>query len=207
LTGARLIGSFQMVSNRYLTLRFSRAIYKGREYTIDAYALDPQTTLGALATDVDRHYFSRIVIPAAAKFLQGYAQAVAQRGTTVVVNNSSTIASQEPLDGREQVIMGASEAINQVSQVVQQDLANRPVTVKVAAGTRMGLLFINSVTTATNQNTNVSPYAQMQTGGEPRRTTGTDNNPRMYVPPPANTVPEAIPANNTTMMVVPTSGN
>jgi intracellular multiplication protein IcmE len=218
LSGARLIGSFQMMSNRYLTLRFTRAIYKGREYTIDAYALDPETTLGAMATDVDRHYFSRIVIPAAARFLQGYAQAIAQRGTTVVVNNSSTIASQEPLDGKEQAIYGAAEALNQVSQTVQQDLGNRPVTVKVAAGTRMGLLFINSVTSASDQNAQQLQQQQQQqllqqqqlaNGIAPPpggyvRTMGTDNSPVMHTPqqPPA-----AIPANSATQFVMPTGGN
>jgi intracellular multiplication protein IcmE len=221
LSGARLIGSFQMASNRYLTLRFTRAIYKGREYSIDAYALDPQTTLGAIATDVDRHYFSRIVIPAAARFLQGYAQAVSQRGTTVVVNNSSTIASQEPLDGKEQAIMGASEAINQVSNIVQQDLANRPVTVKVATGTRIGLLFVSAVTTASNQNPNLltgydasSPYAQynQQAGVQTPasiHTTNTSNDPRIYVEPQpvVRAPPPAIPANNPVMVVTPSAGN
>lgn len=144
LTGARLIGSFSM-ADEYLTLQFARAIYKGKEYSINAIAIDPATTLPALATDVNHHYFSRVMIPAAARFLQGYAQAIARQGTTVVVNNSSVTSSTEALKGRDQAIQGASEAFNQIAQVAQQN-QNRPITVKVASGTRMGLLFTSSLT-------------------------------------------------------------
>jgi intracellular multiplication protein IcmE len=144
LSGARLLGSFQ-VQDDFMVLKFNRAVYKGKEYSIDAFALDPATTLPAMATDVDHHYMSRILIPAAARFIQGYAQAISQRGTTVVVNNSSTIAAQDPLNGRQASYQGAAEAAQQLSQVVQQD-ARKPVTVEVAAGTRMGVLFVTSVT-------------------------------------------------------------
>lgn len=145
LSGARLIGNFQLADD-YLTLRFNRAIYKGKEYQIEAWALDPATTLPAMATDVDRHYFSRILIPAAARFLQGYAQAVSQRGSTIIVNNGSTVATTDGLDGRQAAVYGVSEAVSQAAQIVQQDANRTPITVKVAAGTRMGLLFTTALT-------------------------------------------------------------
>lgn len=164
LSGARLIGNFQL-NEEYLTLRFSRAIYKGKEYSIEAYALDPATTLPAMATDVDHHYMSRILIPAAARFLQGYAQAVSQRGSTIIVNNGSTVATTDGLDGRQAAVYGAAEAVNQAASVVQQDRQRKPVTVKVASGTRMGLLFITSVTDKSDVNmmapvAGTYPYAQ-----------------------------------------------
>jgi intracellular multiplication protein IcmE len=200
LSGARLIGMFQL-SNEYLSLHFTRAIYKGREYAIDAYAIDPATTLPAMATDVNHHYVRRVLIPAAAKFLQGYAQAVSQRGSTVVVNNSSTIATQEPLDGREQAIYGTAEALNQVSQIAQQD-AQKPITVKVASGTRMGLLFLNSVT---DQVQNAAAVSSNQQPGQSANTFVTNNqNPPAAIPfnQGANGV-----NNNGTSTVIPVTTN
>jgi len=77
LTGGRAIGSFSLAQTQ-LVLTFQRIVKDGVEYTVEAYALDPATTLPAVATDVDRHYFSRVFLPAAAEFIQGFAEAAAQ---------------------------------------------------------------------------------------------------------------------------------
>jgi intracellular multiplication protein IcmE len=164
LLGGRAIGQFS-VAQRELVLQFNRIIKDGIEYQVEAFALDPATTLPAVVTDIDRHYFSRIVLPAAARFIEGYADAATQRDTSVVVTNGAVVTnSNNNLDTKQELLNGANEGAQQLSSVLQQDFGNRPVTIKVAAGTRIGLLFTASVYDPSampqggQQNQNQNPY-------------------------------------------------
>ncbi len=76
LTGARAIGAFQIANgyNDYLVLHFTHATLKGKEYGIDTYALDLIRLWATLCTEVDQRYFTRVLLPAAAGFLQGLAR-------------------------------------------------------------------------------------------------------------------------------------
>src|SRR6202021_599971 len=77
LAGARAGGEFKTLDD-YLVLHFALVNFKGKDYQIDAIALDPDTTLGGMATDVDQRYFTRVILPAAAGFMQGLGSALAQ---------------------------------------------------------------------------------------------------------------------------------
>ena len=145
LTGGRAIGTFS-ATQRELVLQFNRIIKDGIEYQVQAYAIDPATTLPAVVTDIDRHYFSRIVLPAAARFIQGYADAATQRDTSVVVTNGAVVTnSNNDLDTKQELLEGVNQGAQQFSSVLQQDFGNRPITIKVAAGTRIGLLYTQNV--------------------------------------------------------------
>lgn len=144
LAGGRAIGSFQVAEDK-LVLQFNRIVKDGVEYQINAYALDPGTTLTGMSTDVDHHYWSRIILPGAARFVQGFAQAATQQDNQVVVTNGTVVTSnQNDLDVTEQVLSGLNAAGQRASQVIQED-AERPITVRLAMGTRIGLLFTESV--------------------------------------------------------------
>jgi len=144
LTGGRAIGSFQ-VAQRNLVLQFNRIVKDGVEYPTQAYALDPGTTLPGVATDVDNHYFQRVFLPAAARFIQGFAEAATQTDSTVVVTNGTVVSnSNNDLDTKQELLKGVNEGAQKASQIFDEN-ADRPVTIKVAAGTRIGLLFVNSV--------------------------------------------------------------
>jgi intracellular multiplication protein IcmE len=145
LVGGRAIGTFSVAQNQ-LVLQFNRIVKDGVEYQVQVYALDPGTTLPAVVTDVDHHYFSRVIIPAAAEFIEGYADAATQRDTSVVVTNGTVVSnSSNNLDTKQELLNGVNQGAQQASSVLQQDFGNRPVTIKVAAGTRIGLLFVSSV--------------------------------------------------------------
>lgn len=144
LTGGRAIGQFQ-VAQRHLVLQFNRIMKDGVEYTVQAYALDPGTTLPAVVTNIDNHYFSRVFLPAASRFIQGFAQAAVQQDQSVVVVGDSVVTnSQNKLNTRQQVLQGANEGAREVSQILERN-ADRPITISVAAGTRIGFLFVSSV--------------------------------------------------------------
>ena len=150
LSGARAIGQFQ-VAQRHLVLQFNRVVKDGVEYTTQAYALDPGTTLPGVVTDIDNHYFTRVFLPAAARFIQGFAQAATQTDTQAVVSNGTVVTNTtNDLNAKQELLQGVNEGAQELSEIIEQG-AQRPRTIKVAAGTRIGLLFVNSVTDPTGQ--------------------------------------------------------
>ncbi len=147
LTGARAIGSFQVTNayNQYLVLRFNLAEINGKEYQINTVAVDPDTSLAGMVTDVDERYFDRVILPAAASFIQGFSSALSNTGSTVATNGTTTIVSQSSNGIQQGLYSGGSQMANTLSQFLQNQANQTSPLIVVAAGTPMGLLFITSV--------------------------------------------------------------
>ena len=148
--GGRAIGDFAK-QDEYLTLNFKRIVKDGVSYSINGIALDENTTLAAQQTDVDHHYFQRIILPAAAQFLTGYTQAAAQVAQTTTTTPGGGVATNVPApDAKQQLMQGATQAATSIANVLTQD-QGRPITVYVQRGTTMGILFMDPVTTGNAQ--------------------------------------------------------
>jgi len=147
LSGARAIGSFQVANgyDKYLVLKFSLADKNGVSYGIDAYALDPETTLGGMATEVDERYFSRVVLPAAAGFLQGLGQVMGQGNTSVRETGTTTITDTASGGFKEGMYNGLGVAAKTMGQFFQQQSNLTKPLVRVAAGTPIGMFFVSPV--------------------------------------------------------------
>lgn len=144
--GGRAIGKME-VKDEYIVLTFSRIVKDTVSYKVDGVALDENTTLAGQATDVDHHYFVRVILPAAAKFIEGYSDSIAQTGQTVdTTQGVGTTTSQPKPDAKESIYKGLSEASKNVSDMLTK-YASRPITVKIAKGTTMGIFFTDTVTT------------------------------------------------------------
>jgi intracellular multiplication protein IcmE len=143
--GGRAIGSFQK-QEEYLTLNFTHIIKDGVSYTVTAIALDENTTLTGINSDVDHHYFARIVVPAAANFIKGYAQAASQPEQTQTALGAGISTTTSQPTTREQLMKGVTEAANETATVIKES-APKEITVKLWHGTTMGLLFTSPVTT------------------------------------------------------------
>ena len=145
LSGARAIGSFQ-VGYDLMTLTFNTATLKGKEYRIKALALDPDTTLGGMATEVDHRYFARVLLPAAASFVAAFGQELGKKPTTVVVaGNGQVISSQARSGIKDGMYAGLGSAGQTIANFLQQEGAQTKVLVRIAVGTPMGLFFTESV--------------------------------------------------------------
>jgi intracellular multiplication protein IcmE len=144
--GGRALGKYS-VEQEYLVLEFSVIVKDAVGYTIKGIALDEKTTLAGHQTDIDRHYFRRVILPAAAKFLEGYASAAAKTVTTSTTTPGGGVSQQEEeLDTKKELMKGVEEAAGEISSVLTEQ-AKRPITVKVAKGTTFGILMLNTVTT------------------------------------------------------------
>lgn len=147
LRGNRMLGTFQ-VQDEYLTLSFSTVIVNGQSIDISAMALDPDTTLPGMATDVDHRYFQRVLLPAAAAFIEGFADAIAESGTTnITIDNggSTTSTTENDKSDKQEVATGVAEAGQEIRDIVDDMADSIDVLVKIKAGTPMGVLFLDPI--------------------------------------------------------------
>ena len=147
LKGWKLLGQFNLEEDiEMLTITFDMAVNEdGKQYEIDAIMLDPDTSLAALASDVDHKYIRRIVLPAASAFIGGFAEAIAESGrTNVIVSGDTVIETEEEKDDDQEVATGITEAADVITEIVD-DIADVEVRVIIAAGTPIGIFFTENV--------------------------------------------------------------
>lgn len=161
LAGARAIGQFE-IKRRYLVLTFTHATLKGKEYSIQALALNPDTTLGALATETDQRYFDRVVLPAAGAFIAAIGDGLGQPEETVTVAGNNIIVSRGKTSLKDGLYQGVGAAGQAVANFFQQEAQATKPLVRVAVGTPMGLFFTNSVTESGASPTPASTPASAQ---------------------------------------------
>jgi intracellular multiplication protein IcmE len=141
LKGARLIGSFSSTDD-YLTLNFNTVVLDGISYGVSAVALDPDTTLPGVATDVNRRYLQRVALPAAAAFITGLTEAIAQSGSTTVTIQGETVSEEtQDLDSEQEVSAGIAEAGEEVGEILDEMGDGVEPLIRVRAGTPIGILF------------------------------------------------------------------
>lgn len=149
LAGARLIGTFR-IAQEALVLEFDRmtvpedrqARKPARLVQLKAVAVDTEKLGTALATDVDRRLFEKVAFGFSAAFLQGFGQAVAQSGTTYSRDIYGSTFSTPKLSTKQQLFVAGGAAAGQVGSTLNSVFGNRPTTVKVRAGTPVGILFL-----------------------------------------------------------------
>jgi intracellular multiplication protein IcmE len=144
LKGGRAIGSFAR-QEKVLVLNFSRVVKDGREYPISAVAIDPETTLTGVATDVNNRYFSRIAIPAATEFISSLGEAISNTGSTEVrVEGDTVVTEEDDLDTQEELAEAGGQAADRVAEFIEEE-APEEIQVRVDAGTPFGLLLLSAV--------------------------------------------------------------
>lgn len=145
LSGSRILGSFQK-TKELLTIKFDTVVVDGVSLDVDGVAIDPKTTLPAMATDVDHHYLMRIALPMAAAFVEGMASAISSSGLTTVTVEGDTVAEEsEETNSDQEVASGIEEAGQKLSEILDETVGDIEVTVRVEAGTPIGILFLEPV--------------------------------------------------------------
>ncbi|MBY0427991.1 MAG: DotG/IcmE/VirB10 family protein [Alphaproteobacteria bacterium] len=148
--GGRAIGTFE-VTREYLVIHFTKISYKKKDYSADILAVDPNTTLGAMVTEKDNRYFTRVLLPAAAAFLEGFGGAISSPSNSIVSNNGQTVVLQQSKQGiKDGIYRGLAEGANTVGGFFRDEAAATKPLIRVAVGTPMGLFFVNAVTDGNN---------------------------------------------------------
>ncbi|MGH1398085.1 MAG: TrbI/VirB10 family protein [Alphaproteobacteria bacterium] len=145
LKGSRILGSFE-AQDDVLTLSFNTVVINGVSQSIDAVALDPATSLPGLATEVDNRYLSRVLLPAAAAFVEGAAEAIAESGRTTITIQGETVSEEtEEPDSEEEIASGIEEAGQEIRTLIDEETQAIEKMIRIAAGTPMGILFLAPV--------------------------------------------------------------
>jgi len=146
LRGSRVLGSFE-TQREVLTISFNTIVIDGISQGIDAIALDPATSLPGLATEVDHRYLQRVILPAAAAFIEGAAEAISESGRTTVTITGETVAEeQEETTDEQEIASGISEAGAAIGEMLDDELQDlEDPLIRIEAGTPMGILFIEPV--------------------------------------------------------------
>ena len=143
LAGSRLIGTFTS-NDDFLILSFNSVIVDGVAIQTEAVAIDPSTSKPGMVTEIDRKYFQRVILPAAAAFIKGMGGAIAESGTTSVsAGAGTTTSSTADLDTKQEFFKGVEKAAQKLGNVLdEQDV--KPM-LRLAAGTHIGVLFTKAV--------------------------------------------------------------
>ncbi len=148
LKGWKLLGEFSIEEDiKMLTISFNVAVSEdGRQYKIQAIMLDPDTSLAAKASYVNNRYLRRIILPAAAKFVTGFAEAMAESGrTSITVSGTGGVSeAEEEKTDKQEVATGVAEAGQDIADILDE-LGDVPMQVVIKAGTPIGIFFTKSV--------------------------------------------------------------
>lgn len=148
LRGSRVLGTFSADTDdsKLITLNFETIVIDGVSYSISGIALDPNTTLPGMATDVDNRYLRRIALPMAAAFVEGAAEAVAESGrTNVTIAGESVAEETEETTDEQEIASGIEEAGAELREILEEMSDVEPLIV-IASGTPISILFLEPVT-------------------------------------------------------------
>jgi intracellular multiplication protein IcmE len=147
LAGSRILGDFEESEGvDVLTLSFDTVVIDGESVDMDGIALDPNTSLPGLATEVDHRYLRRIAVPAAVTFIQGAAEAIANTGlTTVTINGESVAEETEESDTDQEIASGVEEAAAEVAEILEEEADDIETLIIIEAGTPFGLLLLEPI--------------------------------------------------------------
>lgn len=145
MSGTRIIGSFQTEYDN-LVITFNQIIIEGKSHRMNAVALDPETSIPGVATEVNRRYWRRVILPAAARFVEGLGQAIEEEGRTeVTVNNETVTSSNNDIDTRQELFSGVNEAAREFGDLLDDEADTLDALIRVDSGTMIGLLFTQEV--------------------------------------------------------------
>ena len=139
LKGGKVMGGFEKGTGSVL-ITFNVLKFKGENYDILAYAIDPETESTAIADAVDRHILERYSSLLAAAFVEGYADAASGYVTTTNPDGTTVTQKSAMPDANDQLI-SAMGTVGKTLTPIMAERFNRPETVRVFDDRPVGILF------------------------------------------------------------------
>ena len=132
LVGAVAHGGFERVGER-LVLRLSSLTWQGRTVPVEAWGVDPECACYGIEGEVDRHFLSRVVLPAAARFAAGFMTAAAMPARTLSLQDG-TVLHERGTGEREALHSGLGAAARTLGDILTAD-APKETTVRIPRDT------------------------------------------------------------------------
>lgn len=145
IAGDRMIGTFAKQEQR-LIIHVNTVVHAGENIGVDGIVTAPDTMEASVASGVDQHYVSRFLLPAAASFVAGLGQALAQTSNTqTVLSPFGGAAFATHLNIEQQLGVAAGAAAQQVGSTLNAAAPKGP-TISLDANVAVGVVFLSNVT-------------------------------------------------------------
>ncbi len=139
LAGAVATGGFELVRDR-MALRLTALAWRGRTVPVDALAVGLDCACYGIPGEVDRHFFARVLLPAAVRFAEGFLTAAGTPERTLTLHGGDTVHETRKRTARRDLYAGLGAAARTVGDVLLQDAPDRP-TVRIPPDTEMIVTF------------------------------------------------------------------
>jgi type IV secretory pathway VirB10-like protein len=164
--GGKALGTFKRM-NEHLTLEFSTlTMPNGTQYNIKGYAVDPKTDRTAVRSAVDNHTFERWFKFAAAKFLEGFSEAISTSGSSYYSGPYGGGYSSPKLNLEQQLWIAGGHVGQGAARIFERDFSIPP-TVTLKSGTEIGILVV-SVGKSDNQASTRQVITDQQSASQKR---------------------------------------
>jgi len=142
LAGAVATGDFEVVRDR-MVLRLTSLDHEGLRVPADGWAVGLDCACFGIAAEVDRHWFERVILPAAIAFAEGWSSALARPSTTVNIEGGVVVEGVRQATAKERIYEGLAAATGPAAAVLQEDAA-RAMTVRIPSNTALAVTFASS---------------------------------------------------------------
>ena len=115
-------------------LRLTSLTWQGATFPIEAWGVDPNCACYGIEGEVDRHFLARVVLPAAARFAEGFLNAVAMPARTVTIDDGTVFHDRAEAGTEEALYAGAAAATRTLGDILTAD-APRETTVRIPRNT------------------------------------------------------------------------
>ena len=139
LAGAIATGGFELVRDR-MALRLTALAWRGRTIPVDALAVGLDCACYGIPGEVDRHFFARVLLPAAVRFAEGFLTAAGTPERTLTLHGGDTVHETRKRSARRDLYAGLGAAARTMGDVLLQDAPDRP-TVRIPPDTEMIVTF------------------------------------------------------------------
>lgn len=138
---AKLFGNIKR-NNEVIALTFDVMNYNGSGVAVKAVAMDEDTATSALEGEVDRHYFTRWILPLFLDTAAGIGEAAGRSGTTVTGPDGVSVSTQNGLSYASEVKVGVGKGVAGIAKKIEQEFQGNEKTVKTKAGKSIGIIFL-----------------------------------------------------------------
>lgn len=145
LKGAKLLGKFERVNKKVLlTFSLLNSPSLDTSLKINTVAIDPDTARTAVGGTVNNHYLLRYGTLFASAFISGLADSLKSANTTTLPSLLGPVVIQKPLNTTQSGLVALGKVGDRYSSVMEKNFYTPP-TVKIPAGTGLGILFMSDV--------------------------------------------------------------
>lgn len=139
LAGAVATGGFETVRDR-MTLRLKSLSFRGARVPVDAWAVGLDCACFGVDAERDRHWISRVLLPAAFRFAEGFLESRSRPDETVRLPGGDVVAVRSAATARDDLHAGLGRSARTVGDIMLEDAPKRP-TVRIPRNAELAVMF------------------------------------------------------------------